>query len=88
MRFGERLHSVPSATAAEAAARAGGDPGVADRIELVLSRWLREARLIVDRRREDVERVGRLLADRSTIRLSPDGRITDNVGAHRSGAER
>ncbi|WP_182084434.1 AAA family ATPase [Aureimonas sp. ME7] len=70
MGFGERLHSVPTATATEAASRAGGDPIVGERIELVLSRCLREAKLIIERRRDEVERFASMLSETARVTLT------------------
>ncbi|WP_416358051.1 AAA family ATPase [Aureimonas phyllosphaerae] len=67
--LGEGLHSVPAGALSKAVAAAGGNPALRDRVERVLERCHREARSIVERRREEVEDLSRALAERSVVDL-------------------
>ena len=66
--LGERLSSVPK----DAIAASDGDPDLLRRIERLLARCLTEAKLIVERRRPDVERVAARLAETNAFLLADD----------------
>lgn len=67
--LGGSLFSVPSGLAMESGASASGNHGLRHRVEEVLARCLREAKLVVERRRDDVEAVAKRLAESGVIML-------------------
>lgn len=67
--FGSGLHSVTAADAAKAVSRLAAPLDVRDRIDRVLARCLQQAKDIVERRRDDVERVAARLAETSELSL-------------------
>lgn len=73
--LGERLSSVPK----DASANSADDPDLPRRVERLLTRCLTEAKLIVERRRPDVERVAVRLAEANAFLVTddvfPDGSI-------------
>jgi SpoVK/Ycf46/Vps4 family AAA+-type ATPase len=67
--LGGRLFSVPSGQTMASDASAGDDPGLRQRVEHVLARCLREAKLVIERKRDDVEAVAERLAEMGVVIL-------------------